>query len=76
MSKQGKVSIVAKSGVKLEIPDGAVIANKVFNYTSIFFCRMDVVMMLTPSSGIKLVFILIDLMVELYVQEINGPEDL
>lgn len=26
---QGKVTVAAKSGVKLEIPDGAVIANKV-----------------------------------------------
>lgn len=34
---QGKVSIVAKPGVKLEIPDGAEIVNKVLTYLWILF---------------------------------------
>lgn len=37
---QGKVSIVAKPDVKLEVPDGAVIADKVFNYIWILFVEV------------------------------------
>ncbi|CAJ2653086.1 unnamed protein product [Trifolium pratense] len=36
-------SIIAKSGVKLKVPDGAVTVNKVFNRTWILFFRRDVV---------------------------------
>ncbi|KAJ7013850.1 hypothetical protein NC653_003472 [Populus alba x Populus x berolinensis] len=34
---QGKVSIAVKSGVKLEIPDGVVLQNKVRYYTYMIY---------------------------------------
>lgn len=58
--------ITAKSGVKLEIPDGAVLQDKV-----ILRIRLPSLNALIITTGyLVLTFVLND------VQEINGPEDI